>query len=217
MRRPRLSYANVTSSLALFIALGGTGYAVTKLPRNSVGATQLKTNAVTSAKIRAGAVQRSDLAVSARSGGGGSRGPRGAEGPAGPVGPSETIQLKRLDPIPFPPDAGGAVTLAKVTIGTGSWMLNAQTWVISAAPGGSDYFNCGFVTATGEHFGDGSVRVGDQPADASVLTVPSQGAITVTTATEISYVCTHSATIGGAPRAEHTVLLATRVGSLENR
>src|SRR5215217_3857180 len=35
--RKRLSFANVTSMLALFIALGGTGYAAATLPANSVG------------------------------------------------------------------------------------------------------------------------------------------------------------------------------------
>jgi hypothetical protein len=37
--------------LALFIALGGTSYAAAKLPRNSVGTTQLKSGAVTEAKL----------------------------------------------------------------------------------------------------------------------------------------------------------------------
>jgi hypothetical protein len=32
MKLPRPTYASVTSMLALFIALGGTGWAVTQLP-----------------------------------------------------------------------------------------------------------------------------------------------------------------------------------------
>ena len=52
--RCHLSFANVVPVLALLIALGGGAYAVT-LPRNSVGASQLKKNAVTSSKIKAGA------------------------------------------------------------------------------------------------------------------------------------------------------------------
>ena len=35
--RDRLTYANVTATLALFIALGGSSYAALKLPRDSVG------------------------------------------------------------------------------------------------------------------------------------------------------------------------------------
>jgi hypothetical protein len=77
MRRPKLSYANVMSTIAVFIALGGTSYAVA---RNSIGTAQLKTNAVTSAKIKNGTVATGDLAPSAR---GGQRGPRGPQGPPG--------------------------------------------------------------------------------------------------------------------------------------
>ena len=45
MRRVRthLSYANVMATVAVFIALGGTSYAVTQLPRNSVGSKQIRT------------------------------------------------------------------------------------------------------------------------------------------------------------------------------
>jgi hypothetical protein len=50
------SPALVISLIALFIALGGTAYAATSLPRNSVGTKQLKTSAVTSSKIKDGAV-----------------------------------------------------------------------------------------------------------------------------------------------------------------
>ncbi len=61
-RRPRPTYANVTATLALFIALGGTSWAVIKLPRNSVGPAQLRPNAVSGTKIKNGSVNRSDLA-----------------------------------------------------------------------------------------------------------------------------------------------------------
>src|SRR5581483_95616 len=49
------------SLLALFVALGGTGYAAFSLPRNSVGAKQLKRNAVTTPKIKNGAVSTGKL------------------------------------------------------------------------------------------------------------------------------------------------------------
>jgi len=44
--RERLTYANVMATLALFVALGGAGYAAVKLPRNSVGPKQIKEDAV---------------------------------------------------------------------------------------------------------------------------------------------------------------------------
>ncbi len=54
MRRIKgmLSYANVISTLCLFMLLGGAAYAATSLPKNSVGTKQLKNSAVTGAKIK---------------------------------------------------------------------------------------------------------------------------------------------------------------------
>ena len=49
-------YANVTATMALIVALGGTSYAAIKLPANSVGSAQLKKQAVTNSKLRANAV-----------------------------------------------------------------------------------------------------------------------------------------------------------------
>ncbi len=55
--RKRLTYANVMSSLAVFLILGGaTALAAGKLGKNSVGTKQIKNNAVTTAKIKKGAV-----------------------------------------------------------------------------------------------------------------------------------------------------------------
>lgn len=53
-RRP--SAAIVISSAALFMSLGGVGYAAISVPDNSVGTAQLKKNAVTNSKIRNNAV-----------------------------------------------------------------------------------------------------------------------------------------------------------------
>jgi hypothetical protein len=45
------SPAFVVSLIALFVALGGTTYAATRLPANSVGTLQLKNGAVTNKKV----------------------------------------------------------------------------------------------------------------------------------------------------------------------
>ncbi len=54
--RKRLTYANVMSSIAVFVVLGGAAVAASQLPKNSVGKKQLKNNAVTTAKIKKNAV-----------------------------------------------------------------------------------------------------------------------------------------------------------------
>jgi hypothetical protein len=86
------SPALAVSCLALAIALGGTGYAVTQLPKNSVGTAQIKKNAVTGAKVKAGTLDASDFkagALSAAAAGlAGTQGPTGPAGPQGPTGPT---------------------------------------------------------------------------------------------------------------------------------
>ena len=55
--RPRLTYANVVATLALFIAIGGaSAFAASQLGKNTVGTKQLKKNSVTTAKIKKEAV-----------------------------------------------------------------------------------------------------------------------------------------------------------------
>ena len=91
----RLSYANVTATLALFVALGGTSYAVATLPRNSVGPAQLRKNSVGGEEIRRQAVKSSDIgdrsirlrdiSKSTRSSLRGQIGPAGPPGPPGPT------------------------------------------------------------------------------------------------------------------------------------
>lgn len=78
--------------LALFVALGGTSYAVTSLPRGSVGSAQLRSGSVTGSKIARGAVTDSKVkagSLSARVFKRGTllRGPAGSQGPTGPQGP----------------------------------------------------------------------------------------------------------------------------------
>lgn len=76
-------YANVTATLALFVALGGTSYAAITLPANSVSTKQIKKGAVTLNRLSSGA-------RAALKGQTGARGPQGPQGPAGPSGASST-------------------------------------------------------------------------------------------------------------------------------
>ena len=60
--RPKLTYANVIATIALFIALGGGAYALTKLPKNSVKSKQIKNGQVRNADLAADAVDAGKLA-----------------------------------------------------------------------------------------------------------------------------------------------------------
>ena len=96
---PRLTYANVASSLALFVALGGTGYAALQIPRNSVGAKEIRQGAVRSNEIRNRAVLLRDISVDTR------KRLRGKRGPAGPSGTTFRAAIS----------SGGAAVLGNAT------------------------------------------------------------------------------------------------------
>ena len=87
MRTPRITPSFVVSVVALGVALSGSAYAAGVLPNQSVGAPQLKANAVTSAKVKNGSLQAKDfrkgtLPTSAK----GATGPQGAQGAQGEQG-----------------------------------------------------------------------------------------------------------------------------------
>ena len=91
----RLSPSLVVSCIALFVALGGVGYAAVELPRNSVGELQLQRGAVgteelqygavNSRKILDGSVHAADLAPGLLAGQQGAKGEKGDAG-AGSAG-----------------------------------------------------------------------------------------------------------------------------------
>lgn len=65
MKRPKLTYANVVATLALFIAVGGaSAFAAGQLGKNSVGPKQLRKNAVTGAKVKNHSLTGNDIRLS---------------------------------------------------------------------------------------------------------------------------------------------------------
>jgi hypothetical protein len=115
--RPRLTYANVAATIALFLAVGGgTVYAAFSLGKNdvqskniapkAVKASDLAKNAVTSPKIKDGGVQPADLAaglianIAADVTGSATGGPRGS------VDTNTTTALPLTGTTTFTPQAG---------------------------------------------------------------------------------------------------------------
>jgi hypothetical protein len=79
MKHPVITYANVTATMALIVALGGTSYAAVTLSKGQVKTRHIANNAVTSAKVKNRSLRKVDFA----------RGqiPAGARGLAGAAGP----------------------------------------------------------------------------------------------------------------------------------
>jgi hypothetical protein len=85
------SPAMIVALVALFVALGGVGYAALTIPRDSVGKAQLKRNAVVSGKVKDGGLRMRDFKRGELP-----TGDAGPQGPPGrsaltPLGPGETI------------------------------------------------------------------------------------------------------------------------------
>ena len=90
--REHVTSAHVIALIALVIALGGTGYAALKLPKNSVGSKQIKTGAVGSSEVknrslRAGDFKKGQIPKGPK----GAQGPQGLPGTAGPTGPTGPV------------------------------------------------------------------------------------------------------------------------------
>lgn len=186
--RARLSYANVSASLALFIALGGTTYAATSLPRNSVGSKQIRTNAVGASELRPNAVRSTeirnrsinlrDVALSARDS------LRGSQGPQGPPGPAGTADRAAIN------SGGGKVS------GTARDNVNH--------PGGSNQYTVEFT-----HDVSGCVYAATLAAvqNGATLEQPPAGRITVASAGGAKVlVKTYDAAGTGAPEPFHLLV-----------
>jgi hypothetical protein len=149
--RDRLSYANVMATLAVFIALGGTSYAVVQLPRNSVGSTQiraravgaseLRNQAVSSRSVRDRSVRLGDISPSARAA---LRGAKGDPGPAGVPGDAAVAYHAAINS-GGGPIRGNAVTANHTQGGSGLYTLTFARDVsgceavatLAQVPGGS--------------------------------------------------------------------------------
>ncbi len=115
-RSGRLTYANLVSTLCLFLLVsGGAAVAATQLEKNSVGTQQLKNGAVTLKKIR-------ESARFALRGDRGPAGPRGRPGPIGPKGPQgEAGQSASAFVASSTPSALSSAPFAK-----GFWLLDSH-------------------------------------------------------------------------------------------
>src|SRR4051812_23559831 len=85
MRRP--SPAMIVALVALFVGLGGGAYAALKLPKNSVGAKQIRKHAVTPSKVAPSTARR----FKGAKGDPGDPGTPGQQGETGPPGPGAKI------------------------------------------------------------------------------------------------------------------------------
>ncbi len=116
-----LTPANALACLALFVALGGTGWAGQVLAKRSVGSPQLKSKSVTTSKLANGAVTKEKFA-------------------AGVIGGVNPGKITKVDsPIAnVPPNSTGTVVSANCPAGAkavgGGWSAGLYATPISEGP-----------------------------------------------------------------------------------
>jgi hypothetical protein len=145
LKRFRPSPAMVVASLALLLALGGTGYAAIKLPRNSVTTIQVKDRSLLARDFAVGQIPR------------GAVGPAGAAGPAGPAGPAGSAGSSTIKWALVRADGGiaaqsGGITLAAKP-GAGTYILSVGS-VVAGKP----------ILSSGAYAADASDQRGETTA-----------------------------------------------------
>lgn len=136
----------VVASIALFVALGGTSYAVTQLPKNSVGSKQLKASAVTQSKLAAasvtgakvmdGSLAAADLSADARASLKGATGAKGEAGAKGDAGPTASAYASSNISPNLSLTAGTDFTVletADAEIGSGTMIITTRSRAVATA------------------------------------------------------------------------------------
>ncbi len=205
----------ILSTTALLVALFGAtplGEAAYNavVPKNSVGAQQLRKGAVTNAKIRGDAVtsgkvkNRSLRAIDFKAGQlpAGPTGPQGAKGDKGDVGPSDGYADVSTGPTDVPV-AGSRVATLRIPV-AGKYLLWAKTWLSRPTAGQPTQFVCRLVAGAESDLAFASAPTGLQQTLTNIL------AIDVPTATTVNLNCSGS----GASTANSSTITAIKVGSL---
>jgi hypothetical protein len=192
--RLRPTHATAVAYLALFVALGGTGYAAITLPANSVGTKQLKKRAVTGKKIRRNAVTSAKVkdasllgkdfaAGQLPAGPKGDKGETGAPGTPGAPGEAAAFAGVRGDGTLFTP-ASLAKNIVAANIShptTGVYCFHDLPFTPrSAMASGANGFGVNFTLASVEINGrDGGTFTGEclttDQARVRTVTVPGGG------------------------------------------
>lgn len=203
----RLSYSNVMATIAVFIALGGTSYAVVKLPRNSVGTEQVKNRSLRSEDLARGA-------IAAVRGPRGPEGPQGAAGPQGPAGVASIITAEERAVMPLSLTPGGSANVVELLAPPGRWWFIGSASAVNEGVG--DQFRCHIVF--GQTMGAASTvaRVGVDATSSLAANLVLHEGRTLTATTAVRLRCHHDGALsGGNPRIDHGQLTAIRADSLE--
>jgi hypothetical protein len=189
----------VVALLALFVAMGGVGYAAFKLPKNSVGTKQIKDGAVTAKKVRLGSLVVRDFRAGQLPAGPqglkGDKGDKGDKGIQGDRGPSDAFHQGGLG-TPF-------------DLAAGDYVVNGEATDDNSANMAASSFNCAINRYGTGASGSGQASYGNAPPN-GLATVPLQATVHLPQGGTLEVFCTES----GASGPIAADMTATRVGTL---
>lgn len=127
--RARLTYANVMSTIAVFIALGGTSYAAITITGRNV-----KNNSLTSADVKDNSLLKKDFkSGQVPAGAKGDPGPTGAQGPAGERGPQGIPGISQYARVKSNGTLIDGTAVAATRLQTGAYLLTFPTQIAKCA------------------------------------------------------------------------------------
>jgi hypothetical protein len=202
--RSRLTYANVMATVAVFIALGGSGYAAITLPKNSVKAKQIAPRAVQSSEAHNLTLRDFRRGVRAKlKGERGDPGLQGIQGPQGPQGvPGTARAYAIIDPSTCTTTAGSCTLVRAKNVVAASRSPNNPVGFYCVTTGsgidrGADGFMAGVVwdlTAGAEANASAMAMVDPPPVaaqvcpgDFTVVTERTTGPTTDDFATDVGF------------------------------
>jgi hypothetical protein len=223
-RWSRPGYANVVSSLALFVALGGTSYAAMtvtgrEVRDGSLTGRDIRNGSITSADVRNGSLRSGDLLSGTATGAPGPAGPQGERGPAGAPGPQgergpstayafvSAADRRMVDPV--------STELGHLDLPGGKYVLAAKVHTDNEGLSALDV-SC-VLTGPGTtvlDLGEATMAANGGPnvQDEDVLTLIA--AASLPAGARIAFSCTHTGT-GKVVEMKRVRMTATQVAVLE--
>ena len=139
-RPPRPSPAMVIALIALFVALGGTGYAAAT---GSIDSREIKNSSIQGTDVKDKSLTTKDFkgSVTGKTGANGAtgaQGPQGGKGDKGDRGETGPSNIIYDDAAQLTLNGGGRQTVATVTLPAGTWHVQAKVVVQDANGGETD-------------------------------------------------------------------------------
>jgi hypothetical protein len=190
-------YANITATMALVLALGGTSYAAIKLPANSVTTKTVKDRSLLSKDFKRGQVP------AGKQGAAGPAGPPGVPGPAGAAGAAAgAFKATQAGPA-FTPNVSQPVDSLGLP-GGGNWVVTVKFIATNTGADGSISCSLQIDGVVKDTLGAGGTDFG---AGGSAHTLTGAGA-----GSTAALVCTTTATAGSYGAISFTAVRVATIG-----